>query len=90
MIRKLGHMFVFGVLAISIFYGLARTSSERGSLLTAFALTLLAAAGDEIHQGLVVGRDPWIVDVAIDGAGAALALGAVRIVGLWRVSVGID
>lgn len=33
---------------------------------------VLYAVSDEVHQAFVPGRHPWVVDVLIDGTGAAL------------------
>jgi VanZ family protein len=72
------HAFVFGVLAVLW----ARVLDQRRhGLLLAFALTMLYALSDELHQTFVPGRhaDPW--DLVCDGVGAALALG---LWALWR------
>lgn len=80
-IRKLGHMGVFGILALLLWSALAQTSSLRRPWAWALALTVLFAGTDELHQGLVAGRHLSIVDVAIDASGALIALvivGALR------------
>lgn len=76
-IRKLGHMAAFGILALLLWSPLANRSSLRRPWAWALALTVLYAGTDELHQGLVAGRYPSIVDVAIDGAGALIAIGVV-------------
>lgn len=75
-IRKLGHMGVFGILALLLWSALANRSSLLRPWSLALALTVLYAGTDELHQGLVAGRHPSIVDVAIDGTGALVATGA--------------
>ena len=80
-IRKLGHMGAFGILALLQWSALASTSSLRKPWAWALALTVLYAGTDELHQGLVAGRYPSIVDVAIDGTGALIAF---AVVGAFR------
>jgi len=72
LLSSTAHAFLFGVLAV--LWARALSESRRG-LLLAFALTMLYALLDELHQTLVPGRhaDPW--DLLCDGLGAALALG---------------
>ena len=65
------HAFVFGVLAV--LWARLLDQHRQGLLLT-FALTMLYALSDELHQTFVPGRhaDPW--DLVCDGVGAVLAL----------------
>ena len=91
-VRKLGHMGVFGILAVLAWRALswralswravswralAGSTAWRRPWAWAFALTVLYAVSDELHQGFVAGRHPSAFDVAIDAAGALLALVAV-------------
>ena len=46
----------------------------------AFALTVLYAASDELHQAFVAGRHLSALDVGIDATGALIALVAAGIV----------
>jgi VanZ family protein len=71
-LRKIGHLTVFGVLAVLLFEALG--DGRRRRVAVAFALTVLYAASDELHQAFVAGRGPAFTDVAIDAAGAALGL----------------
>jgi len=80
-VRKLGHMGVFGILALLLWRALARTTAWRWPWAWAFALAILYAASDELHQGFVAGRHPSASDVGIDAAGALIAL---VVVGLIR------
>ena len=73
-VRKLGHMGVFGILALLSWQALAGTTAWRRPWAWAFALAVLYAASDELHQGFVAGRHLSVLDVAIDAAGALLAL----------------
>jgi VanZ family protein len=79
-VRKAGHMAVFGVLALLLWYASDVTSTWRRPWAWAFALTVLYAITDEVHQGLVAGRHASAVDVAIDAAGALITVAALRII----------
>ena len=81
-IRKLGHMGVYGILALLSWRALAATTPWRRPWAWAVALTVLYAASDELHQGLVGGRHASAIDVGIDATGALLAL---VLVGLMRL-----
>ena len=64
-LRKCAHVIEYGVLFI-----LARGSferSERNSL--ALVLAIAYAISDELHQAVVPGRGPSLIDVFIDAAG---------------------
>lgn len=76
-VRKVGHMGVFGILALLLWRALAGTTAVHRPVAWAFALAVLYAATDELHQGLVVGRHAAASDVAIDATGALIALVAV-------------
>lgn len=76
-LRKAAHMAAFAVLATLAYRALAGTwpSLSRGRLLAASLLVaMLYAASDEWHQTFVPTRDGTVKDVAIDTAGATLAL----------------
>jgi len=79
-VRKLGHMGVFGILALLFWRALAGTATWRRPWAWAFALTVLYAASDELHQEFVAGRHPSATDVAIDATGALIALVAVGLI----------
>ena len=72
-VRKLGHMGVFGILALSIRRAMARSTPVRRPGVAAMLLAVLYAATDEIHQGQVVGRHAALTDVGIDATGALIA-----------------
>ena len=78
-VRKAGHMFVFGVLAVLIWRALAY-SAVRRAMLWSLALTAAYAATDEFHQSFIAGRHPALQDVGIDSFGALLFLLALA---LW-------
>lgn len=78
LLRKGAHLLAFGILALLVRAALAGsvTRADRSQVNSwAFALTLLYASIDEIHQSFVPGRAGRVADVLIDGVGALLALG---------------
>jgi VanZ family protein len=79
-IRKIGHVGVFGILALLLLHALHGTTAWHRPWAWAFVLTVLYAASDEFHQGFVAGRHPSATDVGIDAAGALIALVAVRLI----------
>jgi VanZ family protein len=78
-VRKAGHMAVFGVLAVLVWRALAY-SAVRRAMVWSLALTAAYAATDEFHQSFTAGRHPSPVDVGIDSVGALLFLLALT---LW-------
>ena len=80
LIRKAGHIGVFGILALLSWRAVAGTMAWHRPWAWAQALTVLYAVTDEFHQGFVAGRHPSAVDVGIDAAGALIAIVAVGIV----------
>lgn len=67
--RKMVHLVAFGILAI-LFYN----SFIKRRYLTAWLLTTLYAATDELHQVFIPERTGSIIDVGIDSLGATIAL----------------
>jgi VanZ family protein len=74
LVRKAGHMAVFGILALLLWRALASTSAWRRPWAWSVALAILYAITDEFHQGFVAGRHESAVDVGIDAAGALIAV----------------
>lgn len=82
-VRKAGHMFVFGVLAVLLWRALT-SSAVRHALVWSWLLTVAYAASDEFHQLFTAGRHASPVDVGIDSVGALIALlGLVAWLRLW-------
>jgi VanZ family protein len=79
-LRKLGHMAVFGILALLLWRAIASTTAGHRRLALALALTFAYAVTDELHQAFVATRHPSPIDVAIDAAGALVALAALAVV----------
>lgn len=73
-LRKLAHIFVFGVLAALTWRALRRHCiGSRAALATAVALALTYAVSDEYHQSFVPGRSATAYDVGFDLAGILIA-----------------
>lgn len=73
-VRKAGHMTVFGVLALLLWRALGTTTHLPRPATWAAALAILYAITDELHQGTVAGRHASPVDVGFDSAGAIIAI----------------
>ena len=101
LLRKGAHLTEYAILAALWYRAFMRERnlSARAAAWTAFAISLAWAALDEWHQSFLPSRTSSAVDVALDGAGAALALvvdwrawrgmldGATAIL-LWLAAVG--
>ena len=71
-VKKGGHMFEYGVLALSYWYAFGWSKQRRW---LAWLLAILYAASDEYHQTFVSGRHPSVWDVLIfDNFGALISL----------------
>jgi len=75
-IRKLAHMFEFGILALLIFRLLNHLDNKviKLNLLLALVLSIAYAILDEFHQSIVYGRVGIWWDVLIDTAGILIAI----------------
>ena len=78
LIRKAGHMVAFGILALLLWRAMAGTTAWLRTW--AWALAVLYAITDELHQGFVAGRHPSPIDVGTDAAGALIAVVAVGLI----------
>lgn len=67
LLRKIGHMCVFGGLFALLWWAMPRRPAA------AAAVTVLYAISDEWHQSFTEGRHGTPTDVAIDAAGVLLA-----------------
>jgi VanZ family protein len=72
-LRKTAHFTAYGVLALCYLWALGTWRAWRWALL----LAVLYAISDEYHQAWTPQRHPALLDVGIDTAGAATALGLV-------------
>jgi VanZ family protein len=83
-VKKLGHMTGYAILALAYWYGLG-FDGKRTWL--AVLLAVLYAVTDEFHQIFIPGRHPSWVDVIIfDGIGASIGI---SLAAWWRVRKGL-
>jgi VanZ family protein len=82
-VRKAGHMGVFGVLAILLWRAISAASIRR-PMLWSWVLAALYAVSDEFHQSFTAGRNPSPIDVGIDSVGAFFGLAALTAWQIWR------
>ena len=75
-LRKLGHLTEYAVLAVLWARALAGPGARWRARHVAAALTIciLTAIGDEVHQAWVPSRSSSALDVGLDGAGALLGV----------------
>jgi len=84
-LRKLAHMFVFGVLTFLSWRALRQHGVGRGAALLAAAVFSLAyAVSDEYHQSFVPGRSATVYDVGFDLTGILVAVTVILGRGLKR------
>lgn len=76
LLKKIAHMFVYGVLylLISRSFTLTHHVAPKYILPLSFALTLLYAGSDELHQAFVANRTATLRDVGYDCMGASIAM----------------
>lgn len=72
-LRKAGHLAVFAVLAALAWLALSGSGVRRAAWWALIGASVYAAS-DEIHQGFVTGRTPFVGDVLIDIGGVVLGL----------------
>ncbi len=91
-IDKLEHAFAYGVLALSLWFGLgsrlpaAHAARRRGVI--AVMLAALYGFSDEFHQSFIPGREPSLYDWIADVVGATMVVTMLvwaSFAGLWGV-----
>lgn len=88
-IRKVGHMAAFGVLAVLVWRAFD-SSAVRRAMLWSLVLTAAYAATDEFHQSFTSGRHASPGDVGIDALGALIFLLALAVwLRGWRARSGM-
>lgn len=73
LVRKGAHIWIFGTLAVIIYFLL-----KRKFFFLPWGVTILFAIADEYHQSLVPGRTPLVSDVILDSLAAFLFLAITR------------
>ena len=71
-------MTAYGILAGLLWRALAPAPADRRHAILVWGIAILYAASDEAHQLFVPGRHGSLIDVAIDGVGAWIAVVALR------------
>ena len=72
--KKGGHAIGYALLGIAYYFALPPRLSSGYRFFIALLMVVLFAGSDEFHQSFVEGRTSSLRDVAIDMAGAAIAL----------------
>jgi VanZ family protein len=85
-IRKLGHVTEFGLLALLWYraFGWGSPSWSRSAAVRALAVTLLCGGLDETHQLFVPRRTASLLDIGIDALGGGGILGVGWLRSGWR------
>ena len=81
-LKKSGHMFVYGILWLLLHHAITKIRTNRTTPKTpsvpawslAFMLTIAYAFTDELHQTMVPGRYGSVKDIGYDALGALIAL----------------
>ena len=74
-VKKIGHVLLFGFLAILVYRGLRGEGVPRKkAAIWAVIFATFYGATDEFHQMFTQGREARVRDVFIDGFGASLAV----------------
>ncbi|MBI2468267.1 MAG: VanZ family protein [Candidatus Rokubacteria bacterium] len=77
-LRKLGHLFEYGILAALWLRALGPDRPPASAAGWAVSLSTLYAVADELRQGLAANRTSALVDVVIDAVGALVAVAALQ------------
>jgi VanZ family protein len=73
-VKKVAHMFVFGLLFFTYALAINQGKEKRSwSFWLAFVFTFLYAVLDELHQSTTPGRHPQVTDVGYDVLGAYIS-----------------
>jgi VanZ family protein len=84
-IRKLGHVTEYFILCLLTYRALKYTGAEPNRIpVLSFAMVLLIALVDELHQALTMSRGASLTDVSYDSIGGLVALWLIR-----RLNVGV-
>jgi VanZ family protein len=74
-VKKTGHVLLFGALALLVYRGLIGEGINRKkAAFLAIAMAFLYGASDEFHQMFTQGREARVRDAIIDGAGAIVMI----------------
>ena len=79
-VAVLGHLAVYAVLAVLLWRAIPAGGRARSRFVLAFLGAMAFGVGDEAHQAFVPGREPSLLDLGLDAAGALAGLTAVAVV----------
>lgn len=82
-IEKVGHLTVYAVLAMLVLLAFGNQLSRRRRLWWTLVIVASYAVLDELHQSVVPGRSPTVMDVAIDIIGGMIGIVVVDRVSRW-------
>lgn len=80
----IGHLCVYGVLAVLLWMALPRGWPASRRIAVAFAGAILFGVTDEWHQSFVPDRESTFSDLVVDAIGASVALIAVQFASRFR------
>lgn len=72
-LKKLAHVFVYGVLYV-LLYRAINGKKKKPNWLFPLIITIAYAFSDELHQMMTPGRTPTIRDIVFDTCGALIAM----------------
>ena len=89
LIRKFAHFFLYFVLGILLIHAMGK-SGVRGfkACLLSVLICAVYAAGDELHQWFVPGRQASVMDVLVDTAGAIAGIAVYRLI-IKMIKIGV-
>ena len=83
-VRKNAHFFAYLLLGMLSLNALRKSRVEnRKSLVLAFAISVLYAISDEVHQLFVPGRSGQVSDVLLDSTGALVGIVLYAVISRW-------
>lgn len=83
-VKKIVHFGEYALLTLLLFYAVRGTSKIKSKYLWTFALGVLYAISDEVHQIFVPTRHARVFDVMVDTAGVLFMLTILRVVKITR------
>lgn len=76
-VRKAAHFSEYFILALLLYSFFKEKYKEHKSICLSIVISFVYACSDEIHQYFIPGRAMMFIDVVIDTAGAAVAMGII-------------
>jgi len=76
-LKKMAHMFVYGMLYTLLWYASKNRTKSYAVLI--FGICVMYGFSDELHQSFVPGRTPHIMDLGYDSVGVSI----MRVITTW-------